>query len=337
WPTKLAALYPFPRSIPVWQTPVSLFLLLAVSLFVYRTCRRRPYMFVGWFWYLGTLVPVIGLVQVGIQSRADRYTYIPYIGLFIILVWGVSDLVSARRMRANAAVAAGTLVVVVFAIEARHQVGFWRNSLVLWNHTIETTSENYRAQSALADELWELKKANDAKTHYLEALRIEPRYAEAHNKLGVALAAEGNLTEAIAHYREAVHFKPILHEAHVNLGNAMASLGNLDEAVEHYKDALRINPDDEQAHNGLGSVLDDQNKINEAIAEYREALRLKRDFAEAHNNIAAALARANRFDDAIEEALQAIRLKSDNPDFHYNLAILLRHQGRVQEARKHLE
>jgi len=337
WPTKLAALYPFPRVIPAWQTTASLMLLLIISIIVCRASRQHPYAFVGWFWYVGTLIPVIGLVQVGIQSRADRYTYVPFIGLFIILVWGVRDLVRAHQTRANAAAAAAMFLVLAFAIVARNQVEFWRNSLTLWKHTIETTSQNYRAQSALADEFWESKNANDAITHYLEALRIEPRYAEAHNKLGVALAAQGNLTQAIAHYREAVHFKPTLQEAHDNLGNAMASLGKLDEAVAHYNDALRLNPDDVQAHNGLGSVLDDQNKVNEAMAEYREALRVKPDFAEAHNNIAAALARANKFDDAIEEMLQALRIKPDDADFHYNLAMLLQHQGRMDEARNHFE
>jgi Flp pilus assembly protein TadD len=337
WPSSLAALYPFPKYIPLWETVGSASVLVAMSLIAVRMGKRHPYVFTGWFWYLGTLAPVVGLVQVGIQSRADRYTYVPLVGLFIVIAWTLQDITSRRSAWTFPVAGFGALAIIVCIVVARTQVKYWQDGFTLWRRTVDVTSENYQAQRALGDEFWGRKDASNAVLHYTEALRIEPRYAEVHNKLGVVLADQGKTAEAASHYMEAVRLKPTLKEAHNNLGNVAAGQGKFDEAVAHYTEALRVQPDDAQAHNGLGSVLDDQGKTGEAIAHYRAALRSQPSFAEAHNNLAAALVKEDKFDEAIEAVQQAIRLKPDNPDFHYNAAVILQHQGRSAEAKQEFD
>ena len=194
WPTHLAALYPYPAPVPSWQALGALAVLAAVSLIVLRAAPRQPYLPVGWFWFIGTLVPVLGLVQVGSQPWADRYTYIPVIGLFIVVAWGAVDLLAGWRHRHVLLAGAAALVLVACAIAARRQVGYWRSSVVLWEHALEVTTANHRAESNLAHALAGQRRLEEAVAHYSAALRIKPDFAEAHNNLGLALAEQGQGT-----------------------------------------------------------------------------------------------------------------------------------------------
>ena len=285
--------------------------LIGVSVAVIWAGLRRPYLPVGWFWYLGTLVPVIGLVQVGSQPMADRYTYVPLIGLFIMVAWGVPDLLARWPLRSIALPAAAALVISACAITAWGQVQYWENSTALWAHALEVTTGNYLAHNNLGNDLAKQGRFDEAMAHYSEALRIKPDYAFAHNNLGHALANQGRVSEAIAHYSEALRIEPGYADAHNNLGIVLADQGKLDEAIAHYSEALRIKPDFADAHNNLGIALAKHGKADEAIHEFLEALRIKPDYPEAHNNLGVVLASEGRVSEAISQYSEALRLKPD--------------------------
>lgn len=334
WPTELTVLYPYSRDLGS-RAGIAVVLLIAITVAAVAM-RRHRYVLVGWLWYLGMLVPVIGLVQVGIQSMADRYTYLPFVGLFIIIAWGIPDLFRALPNRRVAIPAAAALVIAACAITARAQVRYWRNSLMLWEHADRVTPGDAHVETALGSLLAEKGKVAEAKALYTDALRREPQFAEAHNKLGVILADQGRPADAIPHYEAALRFKPSLAEARYNLGNALAAEGKFDEAIAQYHSALRLRPDDPATHNGLGSALDDSGRLDEAIAEYQQALRLNPQFADAHNNLGTARAKQGKTDEAILEFLEALKLNPNQADAHYNVAVMLNSKGRTGEAVQHL-
>lgn len=333
WPEGLTVFYPYTRELGL-RLGIALVVLVAITAFSVAQ-RRRRYLLVGWLWFLGTLVPVIGLVQVGLQSMADRYTYIPAIGLFIMIAWAVPELRIVPRPRITlAGVSVG--VVVALAIVAHAQVQFWRDSLTLWTHALDVTPGEAHVQTALGSVLAEQGRPAEAAALYTAALRTDPQFAEAHNKLGVILADQHRPADAIPHYEAALRIKPALPEPHYNLGNALTALGRFDEAMAQYREAIRLVPDDAAAHSALGSVLDDQGHVEQAIAEYREALRINPLFADAHNNLGAALARQGDANGAIAEFLEAVRINPKQADAHYNVALMLNKGGRKEEAVQHL-
>ncbi|HSQ31269.1 MAG TPA: tetratricopeptide repeat protein [Gemmatimonadaceae bacterium] len=337
WPSGLAALYPYPREFG-WRPILALVLLLAVTGAAIVAARRRHrYVLVGWLWYLGTLVPVIGLVQVGIQSMADRYTYVPSIGLFVIAAWGVPDLLRTIPQRRYVLATAAAGLILACALVAHAQVQYWRNSFILWTHANLVNPHDAHVETALGSVLAEQGDVAEAAALYTDALQREPQFAEAHNKLGVVFADQGKIADAIPEYQAALRSKPSLAEAHYNLGNALARQGRYAEAVGEYNAALRLRPDDAAVHNGLGSVLDDEGRLGDAIAEYQEALRLNPKFGDAHNNLGAARAKQGRTDDAIAEFLEALKLNPNQADAHYNVAVMLNERGRTAEAVQHLQ
>lgn len=335
WPQDLAVFYPHPRTLQIWQALGAAFFLACVCFLVVRAGRRRPYLMAGWLWYLGTLVPVIGLVQVGSHAMADRYTYVPLIGLFVMISWGMADL--ATRWRFGRPVLGISTGVVVFAliVSTWFQVGHWHNSETLFKHTLKVTANNYIAHNNLAIAMVEQGKLEEAIDHYSEALRIKPRYAKAHYNLGIALMRQGNVQEAIAHYSEALRIKSDYAAAHNNLGKALAAQGNLNEAIAHYFKALRIEPDNATAHGNLGVALAEEGKPKEAIRHFSEALRITPGDAKAHKNLGAALAGQGRLEEAIRHYATALRIAPGDADTHFNLGHALTQQGRLQEAIGH--
>ena len=333
WPAHLAVLYPVPgNNLPIWQALAAGLALAVLTLLALQQARRHPYLLVGWLWYLGTLLPVIGLVQVGAAAMADRFTYVPSIGLFLAVVWGMADLAARWRVpRFLLPVGAG-VVLSALMMCTWMQVSYWRDSISLYEHTLEVTRENPIIQSNLGLALATQGKMDQAIAHYAEALRLNPDYAKAHNDLGVALVAQGKMDQAIAHYAEALRLNPDYAEAHYNLGLALATQGKLDRAMAQYAEALHLKPDFPEAHNNLGFDLAKQGKLDLAMAHYAEALRLKPDFPEAHNNLGLALAAQGKMDQAVAQYAEALRLKPDYAEAHYNLGLALAKQGKIDEA-----
>jgi tetratricopeptide (TPR) repeat protein len=343
WPARLAAIYPYPASLPGWWVAGATLVLIGASVWAIRAAPRHPYLCVGWLWYLGTLVPVIGLVQVGSQPMADRYTYIPLVGLFILIAWGIPDLLSGWPHLRPALGAAAALAIFACTIVARRQVEHWSSSVEVWQHALAVTRENYRAENNLAHALAKLGRTGEAIPHYAEALRIKPDFAEAHNNLGAALADRGRMDEAIDHYSEAVRLLPDYVEARNNLAVALTAEGRHDEAVRHFSEALRLDPTLATSHNNLGVALAKQGRLEEAIRHFSEALRLDPDYAEArrnlavaHNGLGAALADQGQLDEAIAQYSESKHLDPDRVDAHSNLAAALAARGRADEAIREL-
>ena len=261
WPVKLSIFYPYGIATMLsWKAAAAMLLLLFATYLAVRAAGRFPYLIVGWFWYVGTLVPVIGLVQVGLQSMADRYTYVPLIGIFIVISWGVPELLGRWHYRKSALTAVAVGILFSLSALTYIQVGYWRNNIFLYEHAIEVTSENAWAQ----------------------------------NNLGYALDLQGKKEEAIAHFRKAISISNEA-DAHYNLGTVLASQGKLDEAVYHFRESIRISPDYAKAHNNLGNALLYQGRLDEAIASYKEAVRLNPDYALAQENLKNALAMQKKF------------------------------------------
>jgi thioredoxin-like negative regulator of GroEL len=286
WPSDLAVFYPHPGpNLPLWQVLGALVLLLGITLVVVRGARRFPYLAVGWFWYLGTLVPVIGLVQVGSQAMADRYTYVPLIGLFLMIAWGVPDLVGRWRLGKIATNVAGVIVIASMAKFTPVQISHWQNNTTLFSHAIDATEHNGLAHYNLAMIFAGEGKTAAAMEHYSEVLRINPDHDQVHNKLGVLLVGEGKVDEATQHFREAIRINPDNAQAHYNLGLILTGTGKVDEAITHFGAALRINPNDPEAHHDMGIALAEQGKLKEAIAQFNETLRINPNHAEARMDL----------------------------------------------------
>jgi tetratricopeptide (TPR) repeat protein len=338
WPTGLAALYPYRRSMPDWWIVAGL-ILAAASLASFWAARRRPYVFTGWFWYIGTLIPVIGLIQVGAQSMADRYTYVPLIGLFIVVAWGVPDILDLRWprrtvMRVSTALAAATLVSCAFA--ARREVSHWRNNFSLWEHALAVTKNNAFAHYNMAGALAGQGKDAEAAIHFTEALRIDPKVSDMHRDFAPVLERLGKPAEAAAHYSSALEFAKadpgkavVLHN---KLAILMAQQGKLNEAIPHYSEALRLAPGNAEIHNNLGLALAASGKGDEAIRHYREALRIKPDYANALMNLGVALGSLGDFAGAIPYLTDVVRLTPESPEAHNNLGTALASVGKFDEA-----
>lgn len=348
WPVNLAVFYPYSLNIPAWEALCAAAAILGISALTFLLLRTRPYLAVGWFWYLGTLVPVIGLVQVGAQARADRYTYLPMVGLSIMLVWGLSEV-----LKSKVATATGVLACLACAVLCEQQVRYWRNSETLFRHALDVTSGNYLAHHNLGVALAGDGRFPEAIAQYQAALQIEPDAANVQTDYGNALAKSGRMPEAIAHYRAALETLPDAPITHNDLANALAAIpGSMPEAIAEYQTALRLKPDYEEARNNLAQVqshaaeteynlgvdLARSGKPEAAIARFQEALRVKPDYVDAHNNLGVVLAGVGRVQEAIPHFETALRIDPNSFDAHVNLGIALSGiPGRKAEAVRHLQ
>lgn len=304
WPANLAVFYPYPQSIPVWQPALAALAVAVISILVVRGWHRRPYLLVGWSWYLITLLPVIGIIQVGAQARADRYTYIPMAGLLMMIAWGVAG-AAVRWPKSKPVIAfCAAMACACCTILTALQLRYWRDSESLFRHAAEVTQGNYVAEHnlglAIADQPG---RAAEAITHYRAALRMQPASVEAHSDLGSALAKDGRFDPAIAEFEAALRLAPDCAICRANLaiargqdaealfqdGVALAREGKTRQAIDRFQAALRFAPDNPELHNNLGVALAAIGRTAEAIEEFRAALRLKPDYEDARYNLAAAL------------------------------------------------
>jgi len=255
WPSSLAVFYPHPATIhanvPAWEIAGAILLLCGLSIIALREGHRRPYLAVGWLWYLGTLVPVIGVVQVGGQALADRYTYVPLIGFFIAVSWGIPAMLSGWHFRKLALWVLGGTLVFALSVAGWSQVGYWRDSVTLFSRALAVTDSNWLAMNDLGASYVRLGQYQQAVGYFQEALRIMPDYVQAWNNLGVSYERIGQPQQAIGCYQEALRIKPDYAQAWNNLGVSYGNLGQHQQAIGYFQEALRINPDYNQARNNL--------------------------------------------------------------------------------------
>ena len=340
WPARLAVLYSFPNHTALGPPIAAFVIIAAISALTLYAIRTRPWYAVGWFWYLGTLVPVIGLVQVGIQSHADRYTYIPMIGLAIVLAWGAADLIRKWPWAKTVFSAAAPAVCLAWIAVASAQAAWWRDTPTLFQHALDVTEDNWGILFHLAHyEMKTLDRCPDAINHLNAALRIKPGYMYAEDDLGVCLMKTGRAAEAVPHLEAMLRTKPDSAEAESNLGEALSRIPGRDaEAIPHFEAALRMKPDSPDTLNDLGACLLNNGRAAEAVRYFDRAVRLKPDSPDAHFNLALALAQTpGREPEAISQYEAAIRLKPDSALPHHSLALLLIRLGRKNEAISQLE
>jgi tetratricopeptide (TPR) repeat protein len=323
-PSGLACLYPNPANyLPFWQVAGAVGLLLAISGAVWVFRKTHPCLIVGWLWYLGMLIPVIGIVQIAYYAHADRYTYLPQIGLYLLLTWGAADLCAGWRHRRMVLGGCATVILVALIFCARAQTSYWRNSESLWTHTLACTSDNCVVHGNLGNALLKKGNVDEAIAHFQRALQIDPDSVEAHNNLGNALLKEGNVDEAIVQYQKALQINPDYAKAHYNLGCALFQKGNVDEAIEHFQRALQINPDSMEAHYNLSCALLQKGNVDEAIVQYQKALQIEPDDEESHINLGNALIQKGNVDKAIVHYQKALQIEPDNVEALNNLAWVL--------------
>ena len=335
-PRNLAVVYPRPGlALPAGEVLAAFLVLASVTAATWVWRRRHPYLVVGWLWYLGMLVPVIGVVQLGIQAVADRFMYLPQIGLWIALAWAPADLCSSSPYRRLAGGAASALVLAVFMGYAWRQTTFWCDSETLWTHTLACTSRNNKAHFIFATGLADWGRDDEALDHYRKALEIEPDDVFPRCNIAGILAKRGRFDEAVAWYRQALEIQPDCVMAHNNLGELLARQRRFDEAAYHYGKALQIQPDDAVAYSNLGTVWMSQGRLEEAEAQFRKALEIQPDYAMAHNNLGNLLTRRGQLDEALAHYQKALEIQPNFALARTNVGNVLTRQGQFDEALAH--
>jgi Tfp pilus assembly protein PilF len=311
WPSRLGVYYPLsPGGVPAWQFAAAIVLLLALTAIALREAKKRPYLIVGWFWFLGTLVPVIGLVQVGVGfAMADRYHYVPSIGLFVAITFGLSDLAIAWRIGRVAIAAASAIVLLILGSLTGIQASRWRDSLTLFERTLSVTSNNALIQNQVGTVLNRQGKHAEAIPYFAEALRIKPDYFHALANMGRVLRQQGNGAEAIDFYQRALKVRPDSVKAHMQLALVLVKEEKGDEALQQFYEAMKLAPNDPDIRTNLGLMLARQGKFSEATSQLSEALRLEPGNAEAHNNLGLVLLMAGQPEKSLPHFAAALRLK----------------------------
>jgi len=332
WPSHLAVFYPYSKIFPIPVVIATALLLILITSLAVLLVRRYPFLIVGWLWYLGTLVPVIGIVQVGLQSMADRYTYVPLIGIFIMVAWGLPQVFGQRNTGKYILAGVTCTLMPLLMWSTWLQAGYWKDNITLFSHALEVTRNNYVAHNSLGIALFDRGEIDAAMSHYHEALRINPNHKLAQNNLGAALAKQDRYEEAVLHYEEALRIDPSYAGAHYNLGATLSAMGRTDEAIKEYYTTVQLEPEHVNAHNNLGFALVGQGKSEEALIHYREALRISPDYVRARLNLVSILAKQKRFPDAISMVKEGLQQDPRNPTLLFQLARLHDLNGEKEKA-----
>ncbi len=348
WPANLAVFYPHPDDhLALWQVALSALFLIAITWVVFALRRNRPYLLVGWLWYLIMLLPVIGIVEVGLQGHADRYTYLPHVGLYIALTWLTADVARSLRFRKEILASVGIGIVIVLSACAWKQTTYWRNSETLWPRALAVTTDNDVALTNLGTSLMDRGQLDDALSYFQKALAVRSRSEHSHYNLSLALihdsvgnvlARKGRADEAIAHFRQAIEFRPDYPDAHYNLGTVLFRSRDLDGAIAEWRITLSLHPNDPGTNANLGNALVQKGLLWEAATHYEVALRSEPDSPVALNNLAWLLSAGP--DDSLRNGAVAVELarnlnrvsKQNNPFFIRTLAAAYAEAGQFDVA-----
>jgi tetratricopeptide (TPR) repeat protein len=340
WPANLSIMYPLPDHLPWLRVAAAGLVLAVVCWLVWRARQRQPYLLLGWLWFLGTLVPVIGLVQTGQQAMADRYSYFPSIGIFLAMILGLRDLAKGLKLAPAPLATAAALVLAANVALTEHQLGFWRDDLSLFGHAVAVTRDNAAAQINLGIALEDAGAPDQAEIHYREAVRISPTSARAHNNLANLLDTAGHNEAALAEYQAALRLNPDAPLTHCNLGTLLVKLGRFDEARAQYEEAARLQPDDSRPYYLQGKACLRQGQYGEAVAQFRHAVELNPDDFQSLAFWARTLATCD--DAKIRDGAQAVTLAEkanalsggQQPFILDILALAYAEAGRFDDARQ---
>jgi tetratricopeptide (TPR) repeat protein len=332
WPAKLAVLYPYATNLPAWKAIGAGIILASVTTLAIARRERQPYLFTGWFWFGGTLIPVIGLVQVGVQSRADRYMYAPLIGLALIFAWGLAELADRQAWLRRMTPAIAVAVCCVYGAVAWSTTSYWRDTVTLFRHAIEVTTDNWAALDTLSMALITTDHAEEAVPYIAETLRLRPDLPEGHINFGAVLSKRGDFDDATAQYRRALQLEPANPDAQEGLGVVLTEKGQYPEALSQLETVVKLKPEDADSHYNLGRLYGLAGRADLAAAEFAETVNLQPENAAAHFNLGVSYASLERFDRAADEFVVALRWKPDYLAARFNLGSALANLGRLDEA-----
>jgi len=333
WPAGLAVFYPLDLDLSPAKGVMAGTALAVAGIAAFRKRHGRPWLWAGWLWYLIALVPVIGLVQVGAQARADRYTYLPLVGVFLIVAWEGQGLWRRHAPARPLLVGLGTVAVLVLTLAAHHQTGFWKDGVSVFTRAVTVTGDNAFAHNNLGLSLADKGDLSRAIVHYRQALAINPVLAQAHNNLGLALKRSGDLPLAMDHFRLALSLRPDLAHVHVNLGLALGETARSDEAIGHLRQALALAPRLAQAHHGLAMVLADMGGWHEALPHFQAAVDAAGHDTRYRLHLGNALMQVGRLEQAVDQFIGALEGSPENTEVLNNLGVALARSNRVQQAR----
>lgn len=335
WPQNLAVFYPHPLGISsLWYVFLAAFAIAGISFFSIRLFKQHPYVAVGWFWYLGTLIPVIGLIQVGAQSMADRYTYIPLTGLFIIAAWGMPDLLKKWHYNRIILVIFSTIIIFAFSTCSYFQIRHWENSTAVFKNAIQVTDKNWLAYNNFGLALMRDGKSNDAVFYFKKTLQIRPDFLKTVDNLGIALYRLEKFEEALFYYLKALKIDPKHAGMHNNTANVLTALGKLEKAVQHYKKAILIDPEFAEAHYNIANVLATQGKLEKAKFQYKEAIKKDSKHSNAHYNLGCILLKQKEYKEALANFAQVIKINPDYKQAYNQIGIILLQRGKIKKAEK---
>lgn len=336
FPVELALFYPHPHHIPFTRIAGCAAALILITAATARFLRSRPWLAVGWLWFLGTLTPVIGIVQVGRQAMADRYTYIPHIGLFIAVVWAAAEWLRRRNQLVAGAYGAAAALIICVGLSLRQSV-YWKNSINLFERSLAVTENNALAHNNLGAAYAVEGRFDDAIAQYREALRIWPGYAKAHHNLGTEYSKQGLSDKAIEHLQESIRLNDRHADAHYNLGIELSRRGQWEDAARCFRSTIKLEPKNAKAHGDLGVTFARRGDAAEALRLFNRAVELDPGDLKARQNLATALAASGHFIGAFEQIQIALAGKPNSPALIDQLGAILQQSGKTNEARAHFQ